>query len=392
MRTTQYTLTDAQVHVHAESLCQKHIPLRDDRRRCKPRLLWSVLLYAAARMTSLAAACAALRDAPSDPGARDALLASLPAAAELQRRINRALQGDLPRRLRRRPQPLAVDLTLLPYHGRHLHDPAEVYRGQAQDGTTHFHAYATAYVVRQGRRFTLALTAVKRGQPLREVVRYLLQQAARAGVRPRYLLLDRGFCSVDVLRHLQAARRPFLMPLPLRGLAAAPPRGPSGSRVFAYWRRSGWARYTLRNGAGRTAAVAVCEVLQPAWAAGPAGPAGAGVRLRGGTAAGVVRVGAADLPESLRDRDRLPADEPGAHPDEHARPAAAAVVRGRRLGPAQRVGLAALAGDRAAASRGPAAGPGRLELAEDVAVDSALGRGVVGGASRNHHRTPDLAM
>jgi hypothetical protein len=261
MRTTQYTLTAAQVHVHAESLCQKHIPLPADRRRCTPRLLWSVLLYAAARMTSLAAACAALRDAPSDSAVHDALLASLPATAALQRRINRALQGDLPRALRRRRQPLALDLTLLPYHGRHLHDPAEVYRGEAKSGTTHFHAYATAYVVRRGQRFTLALTAVKRGQPLQEVIRYLLAQAARTGVRPRYLLLDRGFCSVDVIRYLQAGRRPFLMPLPLRGRKADHPKGPSGSRVFGYYKSSGGARYTLRNEAGRTATVAVCVKL-----------------------------------------------------------------------------------------------------------------------------------
>jgi hypothetical protein len=32
MRTTQYTLTAAQVHVYAETLCHKHVPLRDDRR------------------------------------------------------------------------------------------------------------------------------------------------------------------------------------------------------------------------------------------------------------------------------------------------------------------------------------------------------------------------
>ena len=32
-----------------------------------------------------------------------------------------------------------------------LTDPDEVYRAQAKDGTSHFHAYATAYVVRHGR-------------------------------------------------------------------------------------------------------------------------------------------------------------------------------------------------------------------------------------------------
>jgi hypothetical protein len=80
-------------------------------------MLWTVLLYAAARITSLAATCAALRDAPSDTAVHDALLSTLPTTAELQRRVNRALQGDLPRALRRRRPPLAIDLHLVPYHG-----------------------------------------------------------------------------------------------------------------------------------------------------------------------------------------------------------------------------------------------------------------------------------
>src|SRR5439155_14388709 len=105
-----------------------------------------------------------------------------------------------PRGLTSRPPPLAIDLTLRPYHGQALRDPAEVYRGQAKSGTSHFHAYATAYVVRRGRRSTVALTAVYRGEALDEVVRRLLRWAGRAGVRPRYVLLDRGFCSVAVTR------------------------------------------------------------------------------------------------------------------------------------------------------------------------------------------------
>jgi putative transposase len=209
-------------------------------------------------MVSIAAACASLRNAPSDTAFHDALLASLPQTHELQRRINRALQGDLPRCLRRRLQPLAIDLTLLPYHGQPLRDLSEVFRSQAKSGTTHFHAYATAYVIQKGRRFSVALTTVAQGEPLQEVIRRLLDQAARAGVRPRYLLLDREFCSVDVIRYLQAARRPFLMPLPARGRRAEHPKGPSGSQVFREYRKSGWSSYTLTNSQGRKATVGVC--------------------------------------------------------------------------------------------------------------------------------------
>jgi putative transposase len=218
----------------------------------------TVLFYAAARIVSRAAACAALRDAPSDSAMHAALLATLPDVAELQRRLTRALQGDLPRALRRRRQPLALDLILIPYHGEPLKDANEVYRGQAQSGTTHFHAYATAYVIKIGQRFTVALAYVKKGDDLDGVVKGLLRQAAKAGVRPRYLLLDRGFYAVSVIRYLQAARCPFLMAVPATGRPADHPDGPSGTRVFHLRKKSGWGRHTLQGQRGRQATISIC--------------------------------------------------------------------------------------------------------------------------------------
>jgi putative transposase len=221
-------------------------------------MLWTVLFYAACRMSSLAAACKALLRAPCDTAVHDALLDTLPETHELQRRVNRALQGDLPKALRRRRQPLAIDLHLVPYHGAPLHDVAEVYRSQAKSGTCSFHAYATAYVIRRGLRFTVALTWVRRGEALADVIRRLLAQAAKAGVRPRYLLLDKGFCGVAVIRYLHAGRHAFLMPLPLRGRKADHPKGPSGSRVLGAYKRSGWSSYTLTDAKKRKATVQVC--------------------------------------------------------------------------------------------------------------------------------------
>ena len=159
MRSPHYTITPRDVQLHATHLLQRHLRFADhgpkctDGPKCTAGLLWAVLLYAASRISCL-----------------------------------------------RRRQSLAIDLHLVPYHGQPLHDEREVYRSAAKDGTSHFHAYATAYVTRTGQRFTVALARVTKGQPLQEVIRELLRQAARAGVRPRYLLLDRGFCSVEVIR------------------------------------------------------------------------------------------------------------------------------------------------------------------------------------------------
>jgi len=258
MRQGQYTIAPRDIHHHAAQLCQRHLRFQDHGPKCTALNLLTVLFYAAARLISRAAACASLRDAPSDSALYTALMATLPEIHELQRRLNRALQGDLPRALRRRRQALACDLLLIPYHGEPLADAREVYRGQAKSGTTHFHAYATAYVIKRGQRFTVALAYVRKGDDLADVVKGLLRQAAKAGVRPRYLLLDRGFYAVSVIRYLQAARCPFLMPVPCKGRKADHPKGPGGTRVFHLRKRGGWSRHTLKDGAGRRATIRIC--------------------------------------------------------------------------------------------------------------------------------------
>jgi putative transposase len=163
---------------------QTHLRLTDFRSRCPARVLLDVLLAAASWLTSLSAACLRLLRAPCPETARLALLAWLPAQDELERRLNAALADRLPRGLRRRRQRLAIDLTLVPYHGLPYADRAEVYRSKARDGTSHFHAYATAYLLLRGQRFTLALTPVAKGEHLEEVLKRLLRRCGRLGIRP----------------------------------------------------------------------------------------------------------------------------------------------------------------------------------------------------------------
>ena len=253
----QYTLTSAAVHRFASDLLCAHLGLRDFGRCCPAATSLSVVFSACARLTSLFAAALGLRRAPSAETVRKALRANLPDLGLLGRRCNRALRASLPR-LQRRRQRLAIDLTLLPYHGQPCHDANELYRGQVKSGTTHFHAYATAYLIQRGQRVTVALSYVRQGEDLAGVLKRLLGTASQAGVRPRLLLLGRGFYSVNVIRYLQAARYPFLMPVPLRGRKADHPKGPGGTRVFAYRKRSGFGRHRLTGPKGRAATVGIC--------------------------------------------------------------------------------------------------------------------------------------
>jgi Transposase DDE domain len=253
-----YTVTRGSVSQHASEILGTHLRLRDFSRTCTVRVVLSVLFCACSRMCSITAACFALALAPSRETVRKAVLRDLSTRDELLRRLNRALSCEVPRQLRRREQQVAMDLVLIPYHGGPMLDLSEVYRSQAKSGTTHFHAYATAYVNYRGQRYTLALTYVERGEKLQEVIQRLLRRLGQLKVKARMLLLDRGFWSVAVIRYLQAARKPFLMPVVLRGRKDSHPEGPSGTRVFAVRKTSGWDEYTLTAADKRKARVSIC--------------------------------------------------------------------------------------------------------------------------------------
>ena len=259
MRPPHRILDRNQVHRLAAEHLQAHLQFKDYKRKTSAQVLWSLLLAAAARITSLSDACRSASTTPP-PTRRHARRCwpPCPTTPPCNGNSTPRWPGTCPRRSASTSSGLAIDLTLIPYHGQPFRDLDEIYRGQAKDGTSHFHAYATAYVVRKGQRYTVALTGVTKGEPLKEVVQRLLRQAASVGVRPRLLLLDRGFYSVAVVRYLQAARYPFLMPVVCHGRSPKQPGGPSGSYVFRTWKTSGWSTYTLADAKKRTATVSIC--------------------------------------------------------------------------------------------------------------------------------------
>lgn len=258
MRSVQYSMTATDIYRFAAAMLEPHMKWHDHGPKCTVTVLLQVLFYAAAQLCSVYAACSRLRAAPSDQAVRDALAALCPEAGVLEKQFNQSFAKQLPKGLKKRPQRLAIDLTLIPYHGQPHRCSEEIYRSKAKSGTTHFHAYATCYVVHKGRRFTVAMMRVAKGTAMVEVLKCLIRQACRAGIRPSLLLLDRGFYSVEVIRYLQAARYGFIMPVIIRGRRASDPRGPSATRVFGVQKHSGWAKYTLTNSEKIKATVRIC--------------------------------------------------------------------------------------------------------------------------------------
>src|SRR5512135_867831 len=112
MRPPHRILNRHQVHRLAAEHLQAHLRFKDYTRKCSAQVLRSLLLAAAARITSLSGACQRLRDGPSDETARKARLATLPDYGALQRQLNAAWAGHLPKALRKHRQLLALDLTL----------------------------------------------------------------------------------------------------------------------------------------------------------------------------------------------------------------------------------------------------------------------------------------
>src|SRR3954452_16929584 len=251
------TLTPAQVYRYAVECCQPHLKLRDAQ-RVTARMLLTILFAAASRISSLSDTCKRLRGVPDEEVVAAALYETLPDYNLLKGQVNAALAGQLPKPLRKQAQIVALDLTLLPFYGANAKDNDQIYRSQAKRGTCSFYAYASAYIVHKGRRYTVALMAVTRKQTMEDVTKELLRQVRKAGIHVRFLVLDRGSYSVAVIRYLQAARTPFLMPVVGHGRKPDHPLGPSGSQVFKAMKRSGWFEHTLSDDRKRTATVRIC--------------------------------------------------------------------------------------------------------------------------------------
>lgn len=257
MRRVQHTLTSGEVQHLAGQLLTPLFGVWPAVRTCTLDAVIAILVYAAARLTSVCDACARLRDAPDSDTVLARLAERLVDRDTLDRRLRLLLHASLPRCLRRGRWVIAIDTTLVPYHGGPFLRADEIFRSQPKSGTTHFHCYATAVVVRHGLRFTLAVLPVEGGTPMRAVVRELRRRIVAAGIAPKLFLLDRGFNNAGVVRYLQSARQPFIMPQAVHG--KKPKTGPAtGLRAIRERHRTGWTSYAWTPTGERRVRVDLC--------------------------------------------------------------------------------------------------------------------------------------
>jgi hypothetical protein len=221
--------------------------LKDHGWKCTAQVVLAIVLRAAARKISVSAACDDLSKAPSDQAVMTALEDGLPKTlAALERRLNEALTDQLPRRMRRRRWQVAIDWHLSPYYGQPMKSRNEIVRSKPKQGTASFHAYASACIVQYGRRYTLALTWVRRHESMVVVLRRLIARIREIGLKIKCILADRAFFTAAVIEYFQQERLPFLMPVMFRGRRPKKVKKPTGLQRIKR-QPAGWYRHAMKK-------------------------------------------------------------------------------------------------------------------------------------------------
>jgi hypothetical protein len=197
----------------------KNLPLDLKNTRITAEDIIYVLVYANVHRLSIESACQELQEAPSGNRLREVLAKALPERIVVQGTLNRMFHQQLHPSVWKckRGFNIAIDLTLIPYHGQPYADKKEIVRGMPKSGTTHFHGYATVSIVRDNRRYVVALRFVEYGDEMADIVRWLIKRLKSLKIGIRRVFLDKGFCSKPVFKVLDQHKLSYVIPIPLRG-------------------------------------------------------------------------------------------------------------------------------------------------------------------------------
>lgn len=129
----------------------------------------------------------------------------------------RILQKSLDCGLKQHKLEVAIDFHDQPYYGKTGQAEGLWVGAEAKQGTTKVYRVATAYVIKNGHRLTLAIKFVLPEESIKEVLEYLLKQLKRLEIQVGCLYLDRGFGSIEVAKYLQSIKQTAIVASPIRG-------------------------------------------------------------------------------------------------------------------------------------------------------------------------------
>jgi hypothetical protein len=254
-------LSAQEVLQHTQALLEEKLPLKADGYKCTTDDLFKVLVGIAATKSTVEAVCAELIGAPNPQTIRGYFneqlrVEDLPV---LEARLNAALGGEVPHHVRRQSQEVAIDYHDRPYYGKGEQAQELWVRSKAKDGTTRFYRVATAYLILNGLRVTLAIHFVLPEDEAVGVVDGLLKRVQAQGIQVSCLLLDKGFASIAMMAYLTRRGQAALIACPIRGTTG-------GTRALCQGRKSYATAYTFKDKHGQafTAPVLVCRVFTTA--------------------------------------------------------------------------------------------------------------------------------
>jgi len=209
-------LTNEATHDVTRTRLEEHLPFDAHGYKVTNEVLQDILVHAAVTGSSIQASCQDLDLKLSPNSVREQLNRQLQPdkLSELEAGVNAALQAQLPRRVRRDAQELAVDWHDQPFYGE---EDELTSRGAAKAGTTRFYRVMTAYLLRDGVRFTLAFCFVQAEEDKEAVLRRLFDYLLQAKIKLKRLWFDKGFASILVYRLLRDYKFTAVIACPARG-------------------------------------------------------------------------------------------------------------------------------------------------------------------------------
>ena len=255
------TLSDRDVLTHAREALSPHLPLEAEGYKCTTDDLLNVLLGVAANRATVESVCRDLVGTPDADTIRkyfneELCVEDLP---ELERNLNAALAGEIPARVGKRARDVAMDFQDRPYYGKTPQATGLWVRGRARDGTTRFYRVATAYVMQNNLRVTLAIRFVLPEDDTVTIVRDLQNAVQKLKIRVQRLFLDKGFAGIALLDYLEGIGQPAVSACTIRGTTG-------GTRALCQGNKSYRTTYTFHGAdqAAFTAELAVCRVFTTA--------------------------------------------------------------------------------------------------------------------------------
>jgi hypothetical protein len=212
-------LTYHQVRAAFQSSMNGQIKLQTTATKCVSDKIWDILGLAATRRQSVYGTCTELANAPTSAAVfyqlRQGFLAHQD-LTEVEAQMNILLGQQVPPEILRGRHEVVFDLTNIPYHGQPQNDKDEIRRSKAKSGTTHFHVYASAYLITRHKRVTVAVAYWQAGQSVKHIFDRLMARVESLSIDIKRLFLDRQFCNVALVRYLQDQPFQTILPVPAR--------------------------------------------------------------------------------------------------------------------------------------------------------------------------------